>query len=64
MLINDHKLHFMIGPPFVCSATGSYRDESAPFYMGTILSIACIATVAGYGIWRYMKVKKYQYGNM
>lgn len=52
------------GPPFQCSATGSYRDESAPFYLGTILAVACILTVVGYGVWRYMKVKKFQYGNM
>ncbi|XP_070503636.1 lysosome-associated membrane glycoprotein 5 [Chironomus tepperi] len=52
------------GPPYLCSATGTYRDESAPFYLGTVLAVACIFTVAGYGIWRYMKVKKYQYGTM
>lgn len=48
----------------MCSITGTYRDESAPFYMGTVLAIACICTVAAYGVWRYMKVKKYQYGTM
>ena len=53
-----------LGPPYQCSATGSYRDESAPFYLGTILGIACICTVVGYGVFRYMKVKKFQYGTM
>ncbi|CRL05660.1 CLUMA_CG018695, isoform A [Clunio marinus] len=59
-----YKVGGQWGSPFQCTATGTYRDESAPFYLGTILGIACIATVAGYGVWRYLKVKKFQYGNM
>ncbi|CAO1345794.1 unnamed protein product [Diamesa tonsa] len=59
-----YKAGGLFGPPFECSATGSYRDESAPFFFGTTLAIATICTVTGYGLWRYFKVKKFTYGNM
>lgn len=52
------------GPPFHCSATGSYRDETAPLAVGTALSIAVLLTISGYGGWRYFKIKKVQYGSM
>ncbi|XP_031640726.1 uncharacterized protein LOC116352345 [Contarinia nasturtii] len=52
------------GPPFQCSATGTYRDESAPFFVGTTLAIAALAAISAYGVWRYYKVKKFQYGTM
>lgn len=40
------------GPPFHCSATGSYRDETAPLAVGTALAIAVLITISGYGGWR------------
>ncbi|KAH8239571.1 hypothetical protein KR032_005564, partial [Drosophila birchii] len=52
------------GPSFHCSATGSYRDETAPLAVGTALAIAVLLTISGYGGWRYFKVKKVQYGSM
>ncbi|XP_014096480.2 lysosome-associated membrane glycoprotein 5 [Bactrocera oleae] len=52
------------GPPFHCSATGSYRDETAPLAVGTALAIAVLITISGYGGWRYFKIKKVQYGSM
>ncbi|XP_017486584.1 PREDICTED: lysosome-associated membrane glycoprotein 5 [Rhagoletis zephyria] len=52
------------GPPFHCSATGSYRDETAPLAVGTALAIAVLLTISGYGGWRYFKIKKVQYGSM
>ncbi|XP_005177170.1 lysosome-associated membrane glycoprotein 5 [Musca domestica] len=52
------------GPPFHCSATGSYRDETAPLAVGTALAIAVLLTISGYGGWRYFKIKKVQYGTM
>ncbi|XP_067613763.1 lysosome-associated membrane glycoprotein 5 [Eurosta solidaginis] len=52
------------GPPFHCTATGSYRDETAPLAVGTALAIAVLLTISGYGGWRYFKIKKVQYGNM
>lgn len=52
------------GPPFQCSASGTYRDESAPLFVGSTLALAVVLIVSGYGLWRYFKVKKFQYGNM
>lgn len=52
------------GPSFHCSATGSYRDETAPLAVGTALAIAVLLTISGYGGWRYFKIKKVQYGSM
>lgn len=52
------------GPPFQCSASGSYRDETAPVAVGSTLAVVVLATITGYGIWRYFKVKKVQYGTM
>lgn len=40
------------GPSFHCSATGSYRDETAPLAVGTALAIAVLLTISGYGGWR------------
>lgn len=52
------------GPPFQCSATGTYRDETAPIAVGSTLALAVVCTVTGYGLWRYFKVKKVDYGTM
>ncbi|XP_055312912.1 uncharacterized protein LOC129574649 [Sitodiplosis mosellana] len=52
------------GPPYQCSASGTYRDESAPLFVGTTLAIASLAAVSAYGVWRYYKIKKFQYGTM
>lgn len=52
------------GPTFQCSATGTYRSETAPMAVGTSLAFACLGIVSGYGMWRYFKVKKVQYGTM
>lgn len=52
------------GPTFQCSATGTYRDETAPIAVGSTLAVATVCTVVGYGLWRYFKVKKFQYGTM
>ncbi|XP_063705023.1 lysosome-associated membrane glycoprotein 5 isoform X2 [Culicoides brevitarsis] len=52
------------GPDFICSATGTYRDEAAPLYTGLTLAFAGVGTIAGYGVYRYMKIKKFQYGTM
>lgn len=52
------------GPTFQCSATGTYRDETAPVAVGSTLAVICLCVVTGYGLWRYFKVKKVQYGNM
>lgn len=40
------------GPTFHCSATGSYRDETAPLAVGTALAVAVLLTISGYGGWR------------
>lgn len=35
------------GPTFQCSATGTYRDESAPLAVGLTLGACVLLTVAG-----------------
>lgn len=40
------------GPTFQCSATGTYRSESAPMAVGSSLAVACLGLVTGYGLWR------------
>ena len=52
------------GPTFQCSATGTYRDETAPIIVGSVLSLTTVCVVIAYGLWRYFKVKKVQYGTM
>uniref|UniRef100_A0A1A9ZS46 Lysosome-associated membrane glycoprotein 2-like luminal domain-containing protein n=1 Tax=Glossina pallidipes TaxID=7398 RepID=A0A1A9ZS46_GLOPL len=52
------------GPSFHCSATGSYRDETAPLAVGTALAVAVLLIISGYSGWRYFKIKKVQYGSM
>lgn len=49
------------GPSFHCSATGSYRDETAPLAVGTALAIAVLLTISGYGGWRYNHIHLYNY---
>lgn len=45
------------GPPFQCSATGTYRDETAPLAVGTALAVAVLITISGYAAWRYIFFK-------
>ncbi|XP_055376960.1 uncharacterized protein LOC129609107 [Condylostylus longicornis] len=59
-----YKANGLWGPVFVCSATGSYRDETAPLAVGTTLAVFVLITIGGYAVWRYFKVKKVQYGTM
>lgn len=33
---------------------GTYRDESAPLFVGTALALSALAAVAAYGVWRYV----------
>lgn len=32
--------------------TGTYRDESAPLFVGTTLALASLGAVGAYGVWR------------
>lgn len=52
------------GPPFECSKTAGFRDETAPIAVGSTLAVAVLLTVAGYGVFRYFKIKKVQYNTM
>ncbi|KAL1124795.1 hypothetical protein AAG570_001416 [Ranatra chinensis] len=54
------------GVGYKCSAigAGSFRSETAPFIVGSTLAAVCLFTVAGYGIYRYIKIKKVQYDTM
>lgn len=50
---------------FICSpGAKSYRDERAPLAVGTTLAVVTLLTVAGYGVYRYVKIKKVQYDNV
>lgn len=40
------------GPEFECSATGTYRDETAPLYTGLTLIFGVVVTIGGYAGWR------------
>lgn len=59
-----YKAKNAFGPIFACSASGSMRDETAPIAVGATLSVAVLCTITGYGIFRYLKVKKVQYDTM
>lgn len=52
------------GPPWHCSEPGRARSEAAPVAVGAALALATAATLLGYAIWRYLKVKKVQYDTM
>ncbi|XP_026477469.1 uncharacterized protein LOC113383417 [Ctenocephalides felis] len=59
-----YKADNNFGPPFGCTLGGSVRSETAPIAVGSTLAIAVLCTVTGYGVFRYMKVKKVQYDTM
>ncbi|KAF7285987.1 uncharacterized protein LOC143199068 [Rhynchophorus ferrugineus] len=50
--------------PFECKSQRSFRSETAPIAVGSTLAIAALATVTGYGVFRYFKVKNVQYNTM
>lgn len=52
------------GPEYDCNNEVTIRDETAPIAVGSTLAIAVLATVTGYGAYRYFKVKKVQYNTM
>lgn len=52
------------GPAFDCNAQFGFRDETAPIAVGSTLAVAVLATVTGYGVFRYFKIKKVQYNAM
>ncbi|XP_054284326.1 lysosome-associated membrane glycoprotein 5-like [Macrosteles quadrilineatus] len=54
------------GPEYHCPAPGqsTYRSETAPLIVGSILAAACLATITGYSVFRYFKIKKVQYDTM
>jgi hypothetical protein len=51
---------------YECSPGGrlSFRDETAPIAVGSTLAVAVLVTVTGYGVYRYVKIKKVQYDTM
>ncbi|CAG9763333.1 unnamed protein product [Ceutorhynchus assimilis] len=49
---------------FECKAQRSFRSETAPIAVGSTLAVAALATVTGYGVFRYLKVKNVQYNTM
>nr|XP_023029696.1 uncharacterized protein LOC111517707 [Leptinotarsa decemlineata] len=51
-------------PAFECKPQLAFRDETAPIAVGSTLAIAVLATITGYGIFRYFKVKNVQYNTM
>lgn len=44
------------GPTFQCSATGTYRSETAPLTVGSILAVCCLGIVTAYGLWRWVVI--------
>ncbi|CAH1397125.1 unnamed protein product [Nezara viridula] len=54
------------GPEYMCAATGSgtYRSETAPLIVGSMLAAACLLTISGYAIYRYFNIEKVQYDTM
>ncbi|KDR15594.1 lysosome-associated membrane glycoprotein 5 [Zootermopsis nevadensis] len=54
------------GPVYECSPGGSlaFRDETAPIAVGSTLAVVVLLTVTGYGVYRYVKIKKVQYDTM
>ncbi|XP_065205544.1 lysosome-associated membrane glycoprotein 5-like [Planococcus citri] len=54
------------GPEYLCAegGAGSFRSETAPFVFGSLLTVSALFTVAGYSIYRYLKVNKVQYDTM
>ncbi|XP_059480643.1 lysosome-associated membrane glycoprotein 5 [Neocloeon triangulifer] len=71
ILLRDLKIQPFIfkgddfGPEFICQpGAKSYRDERAPLAVGTTLAVVTLLTVAGYGVYRYIKIKKVQYDNV
>ncbi|XP_055528045.1 uncharacterized protein LOC129720582 [Wyeomyia smithii] len=51
-------------PPLACGVTETYRDDTVWNVVGYTLAVATVCSVVGYGLWRYFKVKKSQYGNV
>lgn len=53
-------------PEYICSpgGPGSYRSETAPIAVGSTFAIVVLVTVTGYGVYRYFKIKKVEYGTM
>jgi hypothetical protein len=54
------------GPEYECSPGGglAFRDETAPIAVGSTLAVVVLLTVTGYGVYRYVKIKKVQYDTM
>jgi hypothetical protein len=53
-------------PEYECSPGGglAFRDETAPIAVGSTLAVVVLLTVTGYGVYRYVKIKKVQYDTM
>ncbi|XP_065344035.1 lysosome-associated membrane glycoprotein 5 [Cloeon dipterum] len=71
ILLRDLKIQPFIfkgddfGPEFICQpGAKSFRDERAPLAVGTTLAVVTLLTVSGYGVYRYIKIKKVQYDNV
>lgn len=52
------------GPPWHCTDSARGRSEAAPVIVGMALALAAAATLVGYSVWRYMKIKKVKYDTM
>jgi len=51
---------------YECSPGGglAFRDETAPIAVGSTLAVVVLLTVTGYGVYRYVRIKKVQYDTM
>ncbi|XP_073988447.1 lysosome-associated membrane glycoprotein 5 [Rhodnius prolixus] len=54
------------GPEYKCSSTGAgtYRSETAPLIVGSMLASACLLTIVGYAVYRYFNIEKVSYDTM
>ncbi|ENN79890.1 hypothetical protein D910_07306, partial [Dendroctonus ponderosae] len=49
---------------FQCKNVRGFRSETTPIAVGSTLAIVALAIIAGYGAFRYFKVKNVQYNTM
>ncbi|OXA42683.1 lysosome-associated membrane glycoprotein 5 [Folsomia candida] len=56
--------HRQYGDAFKCSEEAGRKDETVPLVVGSVLALAVLGTIGGYGGYRYVKVKKIEYDTM
>ncbi|KAF5279365.1 hypothetical protein FQA39_LY05475 [Lamprigera yunnana] len=52
------------GTAYDCNSQLTFKSETVPIAVGSTLAIAVLATVTGYSVYRYFRIKKVQYNTM